>query len=96
MGLVLALSRLLLDQMVSTIKILFSDLCSAFYANSDYGKFGCKFLSSSVHHDNPHPLGPDIGPLQVTPRPHGLYHLDPVLRLVHFEINDLVISTEFF
>ena len=46
MGLVLALSRLLLDLMVSTIEILFSDLYSASYANSDYGKFSCKFLSS--------------------------------------------------
>ena len=38
--------------------------------------------SSSVHNDNPHPLGPDTGPLQVTLRPNGLFHLDPVLRLV--------------
>ena len=65
-------------------------------------KIGGQFLSSP---GGLHPHGPGAGPLKVAVGPLSLYSLDPdplpsrpcsQTCLVHFEINDLVISTEFF
>ena len=65
-------------------------------------KIGSQFLSSP---GGLHPHGPGAVPLKVAVGPLGLYSLDPdplpsrpcsQTCLVHFEINDLVISTEFF
>ena len=65
-------------------------------------KIGGQFLSSP---GGLHPHGPGAVPLKVAVGPLGLYSLDPdplpsrpcsQTCLVHFEINDLVISTEFF